>query len=118
MGRLNPPGLMRSGVVTNSADLSGNFKALWDNTYLYVLADITDDKLVNDSPNIYDDDGVEVYVDINNDKATTYGSNDVQYSFGWNDGTTVNSLPSGRSVTGITYAAVARTGGLPYKGTQ
>ncbi|MGN6647472.1 MAG: glycoside hydrolase family 11 protein, partial [Cytophaga sp.] len=99
------------GTVTNSADLSGNFKALWDDTYLYVLADITDDKLVNESTNVYDDDAVEVYVDINNDKATTYGANDVQYSFGWNDGTTVGSLPSGRSTTGITYAAVARTGG-------
>ncbi len=100
-----------TGTVTNSADLSGNFKALWDDTYLYVLADVTDDKLVNESINVYDDDAVEVYVDINNDKATTYGANDVQYSFGWNDGTTVGSLPSGRSTTGITYAAVARTGG-------
>ena len=99
------------GTVTNSADLSGNFKALWDDTYLYVLADVNDDKLVNESANVYDDDAVEVYVDINNDKATAYGANDVQYSFGWNDGTTVGSLPSGRSTTGITYAAVAKTGG-------
>jgi hypothetical protein len=100
-----------SGAVSNNADLSGNFKALWDDTYLYVLADVSDDVLVNESTNVYDDDGVEVYVDINNDKATTYGANDVQYSFGWNDGTTVGSLPAGRSTSGITYAAVARTGG-------
>ena len=100
-----------SGVVTNPADLSGNFKALWDDTYLYVLADVNDDTKVNESTNVYDDDAVEVYVDINNDKATTYGANDVQYSFGWNDGTTVGALPTGRSVTGITYSAVARTGG-------
>jgi hypothetical protein len=26
-----------TGTVSNTADLSGNFKALWDNTYLYVL---------------------------------------------------------------------------------
>lgn len=100
-----------SGTVTNAADLSGSFKALWDNTYLYVLADVTDDTKVNDSPNSYDDDAVEVYIDINNDKATTYGANDAQYTFGWNDGTIVGALPSGRSTTGITYSAVARTGG-------
>jgi hypothetical protein len=100
-----------AGAVTNSTDLSGNFKALWDDTYLYVLADVTDDVKMNESTNVYDDDGVEVYVDINNDKATTYGANDVQYTFGWNDGTTVGVLPSGRATTGITYAAVARTGG-------
>jgi len=100
-----------AGAVTNSTDLSGNFKALWDDTYLYVLADVTDDKKVNESANVYDDDAVEVYVDINNDKATTYGANDVQYSFGWNDGTTVGVLPSGRSTTNITYKAVDKTGG-------
>jgi oligosaccharide reducing-end xylanase len=50
-------------------------------------------------------------LDVNNDKATTYGTNDVQYTFGWNDGTVVGALPSGRSTTGITYSALARTGG-------
>jgi endo-1,4-beta-D-glucanase Y len=100
-----------SGTVTNAADLSGNFKALWDDTYLYVLSDVTDEMKISESTNAYDDDGVEVYIDINNDKATTYGANDVQYTFGWNKGTTVNVLPAGRSTTGITYAAVERTGG-------
>lgn len=100
-----------TGTVTNAADLSGTIKALWDDTYLYVLADVNDESLKNDSQSAYDDDAVEVYVDINNDKATTYGTNDVQYTFGWNDGTTVGSLPSGRSTTGITYKAVAKTGG-------
>lgn len=100
-----------SGTVTNAADLSGSCKALWDNSYLYILAEISDEVLNNDSQNIYDDDAVEIYVDIQNDKATTYGTNDVQYTFAWNDGTTVGSLPSGRATTGITYSAVAKTGG-------
>jgi len=99
------------GAITNTADLSGTYKALWDNTYLYILADITDDTKINDSQNSYDDDAVEVYIDINNDKATSYGSNDRQFTFGWNDGTTVGVLPSGSSITGVTYSVVARTGG-------
>jgi len=100
-----------TGTVTNSADLSGEFKALWDNTYLYILADVNDDTKINDSENVYEDDDIEVYIDIDNDKATTYGTNDFQYSFGWDDGTTVGVIPSTGATTGITYSAVAKTGG-------
>ena len=100
-----------SGTVTNAADLSGTFKALWDNTYLYVYADINDESLKNESTNAYDDDGIEVYVDGDNTKATTYDAKDVQYSFDWNDGTTIGSIPSAYSKTGITYSAVDKTGG-------
>jgi len=100
-----------TGTISSASDLSGSFKAMWDNTYLYVLGNITDQTLNNDSQNSYDDDAVEIYVDINNDKATAYGANDVQYTFGWNDGATVGTLPSGRSTTGITYSTVAKTGG-------
>jgi hypothetical protein len=99
------------GTISNSADLSGYFKALWDNTYLYILADVDDNALVKDSDNIYDDDAVEVYIDINNDKASTYGNNDFQYTFAWDRGTTVGVLPSGRSTSNITYSIVAKTGG-------
>jgi hypothetical protein len=95
-----------SGAVSNTTDLSGYAKMLWDDNYVYVLAVVTDDAKYNDSQNSYDDDAVEFYFDVNNDKAETYGANDVQYAFGWNDGTIVGALPSGRSVTNITYAVV------------
>lgn len=104
------------GTVAGAADLSGNVKLVWDNTNIYFFAEITDDTQQNDSPNSYEDDAIELYFDINNDKATTYGANDVQYSFGWNDGTVVGSLPSGRSVAGITYAVVSNTGGYTVEG--
>lgn len=100
-----------TGTVSNANDLSGIAKYLWDNTNIYVLATITDDTKQNDSQNSYDDDAVEFYFDINNDKATSYGANDVQYTFGWNDGTVVGSLPSGRSTTGITYSSVSTANG-------
>lgn len=99
------------GTITGASDLSGRFRAMWDETNLYVLANVTDQTTNNDSQSSYDDDAVEVYLDINNDKATTYGANDVQYSFGWNDGAVVGALPSGRSTSGITYKVVAKTGG-------
>jgi hypothetical protein len=100
-----------SGAVTNSADLSGYAKLLWDNTYLYFLAVVTDDTKQNDSPESYNDDQVELYVDANNAKSSTYDANDCQYSFGWNDGTVVGTIPTAYSKTGITYSAVATTNG-------
>lgn len=100
-----------SGAVTNANDLSGYAKLLWDNTYLYFLAVVTDDTKQNDSQNSYDDDQVELYIDANNAKASTYDANDCQYSFGWDDGTVVGTIPTTYSKTGITYSAVATTNG-------
>lgn len=99
------------GTVSSTNDLSGTAKYLWDDTYVYIFATITDNAKQNDSENFYEDDAVEFYFDINNDKATAYAANDVQYSFGWNDGAVVGSLPAGRSTTGISYSSVSTTDG-------
>ncbi|MBO9703467.1 MAG: T9SS type A sorting domain-containing protein [Sporocytophaga sp.] len=99
------------GTVANSNDLSGTAKIMWDNTNVYVLAVVTDNVKTNDSPNSFEDDAVEFYFDINNDKATTYGANDVQYSFGWNDGGVVGALPSGRSIEGVSFNSVSTSNG-------
>lgn len=100
-----------SGAVSNNADLSGYAKLLWDNNNLYFLAVVTDDTKQNDSQSSYDDDQVELYFDGNNEKAESYDDNDCQYSFGWNDGTVVGTIPSAASKTNITYSAVATTNG-------
>lgn len=97
------------GTDFTDSDLSGRAKILWDDIYVYLLAEVTDDVKMNDSPNTYEDDNVEFYFDINNAKSATYDANDVQYSFAWNDGTTIGVIPSSRSRTGITYN-VANTG--------
>ena len=99
-----------SGTITNTADLSGTFKALWDNTYVYVLVDVTDNTLINDSgTNKYDDDNIEVFFDVGNTKASAVGSNYFQYMFRWNDATVTEA--NSKSTTGITFAHVAKTGG-------
>ena len=104
-----------TGTVSNSNDISGTFKALWDNTYLYLLGQVTDDTKTNDSQSSYDDDAVEVYVDINNNKTTTYGANDVQYTFGWNDGIVIATSPTGRSTSNINYSMLNTTGGYTFE---
>ncbi|HTF80285.1 MAG TPA: sugar-binding protein, partial [Cytophagales bacterium] len=114
---IEPTTLTKSiaGTVSGNSDLSGHFKAVWDNNYLYVLGNITDDNKSNDSPEAYNDDAVEVYVDINNDKPATYATNDVQYTFGYNDGVTISANPSGRQTTGISYATTAKSDGYIFE---
>ncbi|MBN1925139.1 MAG: lamin tail domain-containing protein [Prolixibacteraceae bacterium] len=74
-----------AGSAVSSTDFSAYFKTLWDADNLYVLVDVTDDVKIYDSGEVWQDDAVEVYIDINNDKQTSYGADDVQYSFRWND---------------------------------
>lgn len=100
-----------TGTVSNTSDLSAYGKMLWDNDYLYLLAVVTDQTKVNDSQNSYDDDQVEFYLDMNNAKSTTYDADDYQYSFGWNDGTVVGTIPAAAPKTNISYAAVATSDG-------
>ena len=91
------------GSDIEPSDLSGMAKMMWDEDYVYLLAEVTDDAYQNDSPNIYEDDNVEFYFDADNSKAAAYDANDAQYSFAWNDGTIIGVIPSGKSTEGITY---------------
>ena len=102
--------LVGTPIATN---LSATWSALWDNTNLYVFVAVTDNDKQNDSgTNWYDDDGVELFVDGNNNKATAYDANDFQWGLVW--GRTA-ALAGGKnpanSLTGVTYSIVAVTGG-------
>ena len=106
--------VLQTGIV-NTADLSGTFKALWDNNYLYVLGDVKDEVLNQDSPNSWDDDGVELYFDINNDKSGAYGANDAEYNFEYNNAGVVSANPGTRALTNINYVMVPKTGGYTFE---
>lgn len=106
-----------SGTISSPNDLSGTFQIQWDNNYLYLFGNIQDNNLINDSANIYQDDGIEVYIDGGNEKATTYDANDHQLMFRVNDndvhyysGGQIN--PAGvnfaQSTTGTGYAMEIR----------
>lgn len=91
-----------SGTISGAADLSATYKAMWDATNFYLLVDVIDDQKKNDSgTQIYNDDAVEVFIDIGNDKATTYGANDFQYTFRWNDNTVYEKT---NKITDVTFA--------------
>ena len=74
------------GNPASDNDLSGYFKAKWDQNHLYLLIEISDSTLVNDSPDHpREDDAVAIFIDGNNDRAIAYDENDHQFIIRWND---------------------------------
>lgn len=102
------------GAVDNAADLSGHWKSVWDDNNLYFLVDVTDDTLVNDSGLATHDDLVEIYIDADNSKGSSYdGTNDFEYGFRYNDpGTVYIGANSVNDSTGVTFNLTA--GGSGY----
>ncbi len=92
------------GTVGGPADASGQFRELYDATNLYVLVDINDEKLYNDSGSAYLDDSVEVYVDGDNTKAgSPLAGHNRQYTFGWN---ATDIQGTNTDITGAEFAQV------------
>jgi hypothetical protein len=80
---------------------------MWDNTNLYIGVRVLDATLNNDHANIWEDDAVEIYIDANNNKLTTYDGRDNQIIKGYNDAGVFTKL----AVTGLQHGWVAITGG-------
>jgi hypothetical protein len=88
-----------AGSPVSPGVFSAWFKTTWDESNLYILVSVSDEVLINDSPNIWEDDAVEIYLDINNDKQTSYGDDDYQFSFRWNDPV----IHTGSQVSGVEF---------------
>ena len=60
------------GKEYDAKDFSGRYRLLWDTKYLYLLAEITDDTLVDTHPDplikYWDDDCLEVFIDEDRSK--------------------------------------------------
>ncbi|MFO8007047.1 MAG: sugar-binding protein, partial [Candidatus Brocadiia bacterium] len=97
---------------SGGSDLGGTWSALWDSDNLYFLIEVTDETQVNDSADAWDDDSIELYLDGDNSKGTSYdGVNDFQWVFRWNDGTVHVGTNSVNDTTGIVFDMVSVTGG-------
>ncbi|MFC1635358.1 sugar-binding protein [Planctomycetota bacterium] len=94
--------------ASSDTDLSANYKAMWDEKNLYVLVNVTDDSLKNDSESDlwYQDDCVEVFIDADNSKSNEYGENDGQYHFDWDrTNPAMDRFQNGRT-DGVEFAMV------------
>ena len=102
---------------TSPSDCSGTWRALWNWENLYVLVEIKDDSLTNDSgggDNKWNDDSVEIYVDGDNSKDTSIGADDHQYTFRWNDEEIEepSAIHHGAdTLVGVEYASVTTSDG-------
>jgi len=101
------------GTITGPADLSATYKMMRDANRLYLLVDVTDDVLINDGTQPWEDDGIELFIDMGNSKATVYGANDFQYAFvyGAVSATASEYKNSPASMVGVTVSKGTKVGG-------
>ena len=83
--------------------------SLWDDTHLYVAMKVVDGNLYNDSVGVWLDDGIEIYIDANHNKGTTYDSFDRQFTLGYRDGGSFGERNN--NVGGVVAATAIITGG-------
>ena len=111
-------GTSQVGAAPSSpADCSGTWRALWNWENLYVLVEVQDESLTNDSgggDNKWNDDSVEIYVDGDNSKDASVGEDDHQYTCRWNNEEleTPSAIHNGTpSLVGVEYAVVTTDNG-------
>jgi hypothetical protein len=98
---------------TRPSDYSGQWRALYNNTHLFLLVEVGDATRTNDSGvNWWDDDAVEIFIDGNNSKGSAYDHvDDFQLAFRWNDATVKTGTNSVVNTTGIVFNMYASGSG-------
>ncbi|MEH7096132.1 endo-1,4-beta-xylanase [Neobacillus vireti] len=97
---------------------NGVSKVLWDKENLYILTQVSDSQLDKSSPNPWEQDSVEVFVDENNAKTSSYENGDGQYRVNFdnqtsfNPGSIVNGFESATHVSGNSYIVEMK---IPFK---
>jgi hypothetical protein len=79
---------------------SVRFASLYDSSKIYFFFEVTDDLLVTDSINLYDDDSIELHIDGLNDRSGPLGDDDHWVVIG-SDGNYQSLGPDSISVTGV-----------------
>jgi len=99
-------------------DASYTFRAAWDATNLYLYIAVNDETWVRDSGDAwYNDDAIELYIDADNSKDSSYGANDWGFHWSYNEGTVVeptkvSGMATDRDFSFVQYGAVFTTTGL------
>jgi len=96
------------GTISNASDLSASYRALYDDTNLYFMVDVSDDVVMSGaSPDWYDDDSVEIMIDGDYSRGTAYdGVNDFELGFRWNDLTIARGASSAPIPPGAEFKIV------------
>ena len=104
--------VLGAGAISGPDDLSASFRALYDDTNLYLLVGVTDDNLVHDSLLWDDDDSVALMIDGDYSRGASYdGANDFELGFRWNDLTIARGANSAPVPAGADFEIVETDGG-------
>ena len=60
-------------------DLQMSYRAGWDATGIYLYVNVIDDAISTAHADAWRNDGIEIFIDGNNDKSSTYDSNDINF---------------------------------------
>jgi endo-1,4-beta-xylanase len=76
--------------VAGTGGATATAKLLWDAGHLYVYATVADPVLDESSPNAFEQDSIEIFVDPDNSKNTGYNDDDGQYRISFSNHQTVS----------------------------
>lgn len=98
-------------ITTNVRDsgapgATATAKLLWDDRHLYVLATVTDPVLDESSPNAWEQDSIEIFVDPDNSKNTGYTDQDGQYRISFTNRQTISGNFDGAAIADNLRSAV------------
>jgi len=97
---------------------TGTAKALWDDENLYVLIQVSDEQLDKASPDPWEQDSIEIFVDENHARTTFYQEDDGQYRVNFDNETSFNpagieeGFDSAVKVEGTNYTVEVK---IPFK---
>ncbi|QJD84616.1 endo-1,4-beta-xylanase [Cohnella herbarum] len=86
----------------NNAVAKAQFRTMWDAQKLYVYAIVTDSALSDAPGNPYEQDSVEIFVDQNNGKTSSYQDDDGQYRINFKNVKTVGGHATQDNYTSAT----------------
>lgn len=67
-----------AGINNGGSDNTASFGLLWDDNYLYVGVEVSDNLIINDRRQAFYTDGIEICIDGNHDQSAGFDDNDLQ----------------------------------------
>ncbi|HOT90185.1 MAG TPA: endo-1,4-beta-xylanase [Anaerolineae bacterium] len=89
--------------VQGAGGATAKVKTMWDDTHLYVYAVVSDSLLSKASTNPWEEDSIEVFVDQNNAKTTSYEPDDGQYRVNFDNEQSFGGMASTATFTSATF---------------
>ena len=102
-----------NGTINDPRDLSAVWSSSWDEENLYVWVNVQDDRLVKDSSKPWADDSVEIYIDADGSRKSSYdGHNDFQLTYRVNDRKlSVSSNSASQYIQGVKQKIIKQKNG-------